>query len=296
MGKDPSGGSKFASHLSQIMARHNLALFLGVWLVILGGCGEDASEIRIGVSVPETTGPTYTLMRRAMIELGKEHGIKILWKGVQDEGPKQDSITREVEQVREMLEGGIRVLVYKAGDGKSAFPVVQAARRREVPVITLDRLLSGIQVHGHIAVNASRLGEVAAQYAAEKIGYTGNVLILEAPISVDYLRNISIGIYRVFEQYPEAIRVRARSSALDSNAALRLSDQALKQARHPARFTQQRFASIGPVTSSAVRALGGRVAVEAGTSTVEGLIESIVRDGRALRRRTKTGGGHHARC
>ena len=53
--------------------------------------------------------------------------------------------------------------------------------------------------------------------------------------------------------------------------------QALQRAGQSARFAQQRFASIGPVTSSAVRTLGGRVAVEAKTSTAEGLIEALIR-------------------
>jgi len=43
------------------------------------------------------------------------------------------------------------------------------------------------------------------------------------------------------------------------------------------RFRRLRFASIGPVTSQAVRAHGGRVAVEAKTSTIEGLIDAMVR-------------------
>ena len=41
-------------------------------------------------------------------------------------------------------------------------------------------------------------------------------------------------------------------------------------------FKRLHFASIGPVTSKAVRDRGGRVAVEAGISTVDGLIEALV--------------------
>ena len=42
-------------------------------------------------------------------------------------------------------------------------------------------------------------------------------------------------------------------------------------------FARLRFASIGPVTSRAVRSHGGRVALEAKTSTIEGLVEALVR-------------------
>ncbi len=40
-------------------------------------------------------------------------------------------------------------------------------------------------------------------------------------------------------------------------------------------FRRLPFASIGPVTSAAVRARGGRVAVEASVSTIEGLVDAI---------------------
>ena len=55
--------------------------------------------------------------------------------------------------------------------------------------------------------------------------------------------------------------------------------EALKATGHPARFRQLRFASIGPVTSQAVCSLGGRVIVEAKTSTIEGLVDAMVRHG-----------------
>jgi uroporphyrinogen III methyltransferase/synthase len=52
---------------------------------------------------------------------------------------------------------------------------------------------------------------------------------------------------------------------------------ALKAAGKARLFRRLRFASIGPVTSSRVRAHGGRVVVEAKRSTIEGLIEALVR-------------------
>ncbi|MBI2104774.1 MAG: uroporphyrinogen-III C-methyltransferase [Candidatus Omnitrophica bacterium] len=52
---------------------------------------------------------------------------------------------------------------------------------------------------------------------------------------------------------------------------------ALRAAGQGRQLRRLRFASIGPVTSQAVRARGGRVAVEAKTSTIEGLIDAMVR-------------------
>ena len=52
---------------------------------------------------------------------------------------------------------------------------------------------------------------------------------------------------------------------------------ALRAAGRPQAFRRLRFASIGPVTSAEVRARGGRVAVEATESTVDGLLQAMVR-------------------
>jgi uroporphyrinogen III methyltransferase/synthase len=61
--------------------------------------------------------------------------------------------------------------------------------------------------------------------------------------------------------------------------------QALRAAGLGSMFSTLRFASIGPVTSAAVRAHGGRVVVEALTSTIEGLVEAIVKHVRGVRRK-----------
>ena len=53
--------------------------------------------------------------------------------------------------------------------------------------------------------------------------------------------------------------------------------QAMKSCGLSRQFPRLRFVSIGPVTSAAVRAHGGRVAVEASTSTIEGVVSALVR-------------------
>ena len=195
--------------------------------VVLTGCSDDTT-LKIGVSIPETTAPVYTLMRQAMIEGGKEYGVKILWNGVRDAGVKQNLGTLETQQIRRMLDEGIRVLILKPVGGKSAYSILKEAERRNVPVITLDRLLVSINVRGHIAVNEAGLGEAAAQYAIEGIGYKGNVLVLEESTGAESFRNISLGIYRVLDRYSDEIRVHSHAARLDPDVALDLTDRVLK--------------------------------------------------------------------
>ncbi len=197
-------------------------------VVLLAGCGDSTAPVKIGVSVPQTTVPNYTLMRQALIEGEKDYGIKVLWNDVRDAGVKQHLATLETQQIRRMLDAGIRVLVLKAIDEKSVYRILKEVGQRNVPIITLDQPLTGIKVRGHIAVDNTGLGETAAQYALEEIGYEGNVLVLEEVTGLESFRDISLGIYRVLDRHSDGLRVHSRAARLDATAALDLTDRVLK--------------------------------------------------------------------
>ena len=185
-------------------------------------------HLKLGSAFQETTAPVYTLMKQAMVDGEKEYGVKVLWNGVRDAGVKQNLATLETQQIRRMLDEGIRVLILKPVGGKNAYSILKEAERRNVPVITLDRLLVSIKVRGHIAVNEAGLGEAAAQYAIEEIGYKGNVLVLEESTGAESFRNISLGVYRALDRYSDKIRVHSHASPLDADVALGLTDRVLK--------------------------------------------------------------------
>ena len=208
------------------MDMYRKLLLLAIALLI--ACGDEKPAVKIGVSIPATTAPVYTLIKQAMMDHQKEYGVEIVWNGVTDAGAKKDPATLEISQIRTLLSEGIRSLIITPIDGKKGYPILKAARRWHVPVITLDEMLVGIPVWGHITVNEIGLGEAAAQYAVEQIGYSGNVLVLEGPPKVESMRNIAIGIYRILEQYPDEIRVFSRASTLNSDTAFDLTNLILK--------------------------------------------------------------------
>ena len=86
-------------------------------------------------------------------------------------------------------------------------------------------------------------------------------------------RTLRQGIATLFERPFDFVTVTSAS------CVEHLAD-ALRAAGRPQVFRRLRFASIGPVTSAEARSRGGRVAVEAGESTVEGLLRAMVRTNR----------------
>ena len=80
-------------------------------------------------------------------------------------------------------------------------------------------------------------------------------------------------VKRVFEEPTDWVTVTSASCADHLVAALTAAG--LKRL-----IGRIRWASIGPVTSLAVRRLGGRVAVEARRATIEGLVDALVKGGK----------------
>ena len=192
------------------------------------GCDDNKAPDKIGVSVPTATAPVNMLMKKAMIEHEQEYGVEIFWNEVRHEGPQQDAVALERSQIKDMFEAGIQALILNPVDGRAAYPILLEARRWGVPVISLDKMLVSMPVRGHVAVNEVRLGEEAAKYAVSQIGHKGNVLLLEGSAGSESLRKIAIGVYRVLDQYPDAIHVFARPSALTAEAAFDYTNRMLK--------------------------------------------------------------------
>lgn len=81
------------------------------------------------------------------------------------------------------------------------------------------------------------------------------------------------GVAKLFQAPFTAVTVTSASCVEHLFQALRASGKARL-------FPALRFASIGPITSAAVRERGGRVMVEAQPSTIEGLVAALIRQGK----------------
>ncbi len=191
-------------------------VFIIVVLCGLITCGGKKENVKtIGVSVEVTTFPTYTLMRQALMENAGRYDVNILWTDAQSGDKSAKPATREYANIKKMLNKGIDALILNPVDVK-IYRIIREARRRKVPVITLDKLPADMLVNGHIMVNARELGRAAAKQAIEvlQLWYpldnpndTWNIIVLEGPLGNRKLRGAMLGIYEVLDQYQAFVRV-----------------------------------------------------------------------------------------
>ena len=87
------------------------------------------------------------------------------------------------EQLRlgkKLLDSGINVLVVVASDSRKAAAIVSAANEKKVPVISYDRLILSNGLSFYISYDNTRVGNLQARYALEKVP-RGKYLLINGP-------------------------------------------------------------------------------------------------------------------
>jgi len=107
--------------------------------------------------------------------------------------------------------------------------------------------------------------------------------VLEQGLKARGMDVVRVPIYKtripaaLTKRVKEAMRSRVDWVTVTSASCVEHLKQALSACGLSSRMRTLRFASIGPVTSAAVRQHGGRVAVEARRATIEALVEALVK-------------------
>ena len=105
-----------------------------------------------------------------------EVGAKVTVKAAEGD----DSL--QLQQANQLLDAGVNVLIVVAHDAEKAGAIVQAARRKGVPVISYDRLIKNSPVSLYISFDNVQVGKLQASMvlaAAPK----GRFFLLEGPPS-----------------------------------------------------------------------------------------------------------------
>ena len=135
------------------------------------GAGKKASVIAL--FLPESKTTRYEAFDRPLFEAKVKTlcaDCKVIYSNADQDAAKQQ------QQVEAALTQGADALVLDAVDASAVAPLVNEAKRANVPVIAYDRLISGIAYDYYVSFNNVRVGEMQGQAlldALTKAGTTG---------------------------------------------------------------------------------------------------------------------------
>jgi D-xylose transport system substrate-binding protein len=142
---------------------------------------------------------------------------------------------RQLQQAESLLERGVQALVVVPHNAESAGRIVEAAKKRNVPVISYDRLILNADIALYLSYDNRRVGDQQAQFLRNQAPKGNYILIGGAPtdhnaklIREGQMAALGDAIKR------GDIKIVAEPWAADwqADAAMALTEAALKKARN----------------------------------------------------------------
>lgn len=162
----------------------------------------------------------------------------------------------QLAQAEDLLKRGVDVLVIVPTSAQAALAVVEAAHKKNVPVVAYERMILQSDVDMYVATNALKIGELQAKYLVDRAP-RGNYVIIGGAPNDNNSQLLREGQMRVLKPLIDqgAIRIVGDENAADwkPEEALRITETAL------ARTHNDLAAVLAPndgTASGAIQALG----------------------------------------
>ncbi len=129
--------------------------------------------IKIGLAISTQSNPFFVTLKEGAQQAAAAGTAELITVDAQDDAAKQAS------SIEDLIQQKVDVIIINPTDSSAVVPAVESANAAGIPVITVDRTSDGGTVASHIASDNKAGGALAAQYIAEQLGGSGNVVELE---------------------------------------------------------------------------------------------------------------------
>ncbi|MBA4860556.1 substrate-binding domain-containing protein [Streptomyces sp. PSKA54] len=207
---------------------------------------------KLGLSLSTLNNPFFVQIREGAQEAAKKAGADLTVTDAQNDASQQ------ANQLQNFTSEGLGSIIVNPVDSDAAGPAVRAANKADIPVIGVDRGVNKADTAALVASDNVAGGRLAAKTLAEKLGGTGEIVILQGQAGTSASRERGAGFAEGLKDYP-GIKVVAKQPAdFDRTKGLDVMTNMLQA--HP--DVDGVFAENDEMALGAIKALGGK----AGTS------------------------------
>lgn len=163
-----------------------IGLLLAITMMFaLGGCnaitidgegelsGENSGSGAVGFSVSTLNNPFFVSLSEGAKAEAEKQGVKLV---VVDAG---DDAAKQTNDIEDLISGNVSVLIVNPVDSDAVAPAVQNAVSKGIKVISVDRVVNGVEVDCQIASDNAAGAKMATEYLIELIGEGAKAAELE---------------------------------------------------------------------------------------------------------------------
>lgn len=163
-----------------------IGLLLAVTMMFaLGGCnaitidgegelsGENSGSGAVGFSVSTLNNPFFVSLSEGAKAEAEKQGVKLV---VVDAG---DDAAKQTNDIEDLISRNVSVLIVNPVDSDAVAPAAQNAVSKGIKVISVDRVVNGVEVDCQIASDNAAGAKMATEYLVELIGEGAKAAELE---------------------------------------------------------------------------------------------------------------------
>ena len=163
-----------------------IGLLLAVTMMFaLGGCnaitidgegelsGENSGSGAVGFSISTLNNPFFVSLSEGAKAEAEKQGVKLV---VVDAG---DDAAKQTNDIEDLISRNVSVLIVNPVDSDAVAPAVQNAVSKGIKVISVDRVVNGVEVDCQIASDNAAGAKMATEYLVELIGEGAKAAELE---------------------------------------------------------------------------------------------------------------------
>lgn len=137
------------------------------------GSSQAGSGQTVGFSVSTLNNPFFVTLSDGAKNAAKEKGIELT---VVDAG---DDSAKQINDIEDLISKNIKVLIVNPVDSDAVASAVEAATKKGIKVIAVDRAVNGADIECQIASDNVAGAKMAAEYLKELVGSGAKVAELE---------------------------------------------------------------------------------------------------------------------
>ena len=219
------------------MIRYSSAFVVVMLSALLSACGPSSGKLpkpeprpKIGLLMDTLAKEErWQRDRDLFLERAQQLGADVLVEAAERDDAKQ------LQEAESLLARGVQVLVVVPHNSETAAQIVEAAKKRSVPVISYDRLILNADIDMYLSYDNRDVGEQQAQFLRNRAP-KGNYILLGGAPTDHNAKLIREGQMAALEDAVKSgdIKIVADPWVPDwqADAAMELTDAALTKARN----------------------------------------------------------------
>lgn len=176
--------------------------------VAFGGPVLRAADFTVMTSVPSLGFPFFVHMMKSLKDEAQTLGVEAVESDGQNSAPKQ---TADVEAA---IVQGVNGIVISPLDVNAMAPAIQTAVENDVPVVTVDRRVAGVDgILAHVGADNVKGGEAQGQWVLDNFPNGATIVNLQGQPGASPAIDRNKGLHNVLDQHKDKYKFVAEQTA-----------------------------------------------------------------------------------